>query len=251
MKISVIIPCVDKHVELLKNLLESIKLYTRKPDEVIISVSPKYLKLNLNAIKKELEDKYSFVTCLVQSTITNVAVNRNNCLKIVTGDIIVVNDADDIMHPQKLEIIENIFTKYPDKMLLLHGFIVKVDRDYSLNYCNKIDIDKINIYTNIRSNTNLNRGKFPPVFIEDFDYKKIHPHHPFASTFATFSKKILENIKYDVDESRYNNVHKVTTRTACEDTIIIRDIHDLYKNTIYIDPVLAYYSPSFTPEEKT
>lgn len=171
-------------------------------------------------------------------------------MKIVTGDIIIVNDADDIMHPQKLEIIENIFTKYPDKMLLLHGYIVKVDRDYSLNYCNKIDINKINIYTNIRSNTNANKGTYPPVFIEDFDYKKIQPHQLFTSTFATFSKKILENIKYHVDESRYNNTHNVTTRTACEDTIIVRDIHNLYKNTIYIDPVLAYYSPSFTPEEK-
>ena len=70
MKISVIIPCVDKHIGLLEKLLDSFYLLTRQPDEVIISISPKYLKLDLNNVKLKLEQKYGFLKCIVQKGIT-------------------------------------------------------------------------------------------------------------------------------------------------------------------------------------
>ena len=141
MKISVIIPCVDKHLNLLEKLLESMILYTRHPDEVIVSISPRYLKLDLSNVKLRLENKYSFLKCIVQNCVTTAGMNRNSCLDIVSGDIIVANDADDIMHPQKLEIIEDIFMKYPYTKLIVHNLIKTKKTDYSLKSFQKVDLN--------------------------------------------------------------------------------------------------------------
>ena len=69
MNISICIPCVDKHIPLLCNFLKTITFFTRKPDEIIISLSPKFDKLDLNNIKNTLEKNYLCynLKCLVQN----------------------------------------------------------------------------------------------------------------------------------------------------------------------------------------
>ena len=42
MKICICIPCVDKHIVLLENLLGSFDKFSRQPDEIMVSLSPKF-----------------------------------------------------------------------------------------------------------------------------------------------------------------------------------------------------------------
>ena len=226
MKISVIIPCVDKHLNLLEKLLESMILYTRKPDEVIVSVSPKYLKLNLNDIKKKLEDKYTFLKCIVQKSVTTAGMNRNSCLDIVSGDIIVANDADDIMHPQKLEIIEDIFMKYPDMKLIVHNLINTKKTDYSLKSFQKVDLNQLKFYTDLISGEKI--GLKSNLFEKETG---LVFGHNYACCTPTVTYDVAKSIQYD-------NI------SYGEDAKYVADVNRYYNKTIYLPCKLMIYTQS-------
>lgn len=231
MKISIIIPCVDKHLSLVEKLLETMKLYTRKPEEVIVSVSPKFLNLNLEQEKNRIESKYENVTILVQKTITNTSVNSNKCIEKTTGDIVILCPADDVMHPQKLEIMEKLFTRYRETKLILHRFKIKSERDYSLEDFKHIDIDENKIYTNFTSNSVP--GNYPPVIIKNYDYKKIKPEQPYASGFIAVKKDVFEKIIF-------KNI------STADDSLFITDVHNEYDKTLFFDECLYDYTPSYS-----
>jgi len=50
MKLTICIPCVDKHIPLLIKLLNTIDSFTREPDAIIIGLSPKFY---INDLEKE------------------------------------------------------------------------------------------------------------------------------------------------------------------------------------------------------
>tara|TARA_B100001093_G_scaffold518364_1_gene602914 strand:+ start:1066 stop:1764 length:699 start_codon:yes stop_codon:yes gene_type:complete len=228
MNISICIPCVDKHIPLLCNFLKTITYFTRKPDEIIISLSPKFDKLDLNNIKNTLEKNYLCynLKCLVQNKQTNCATNLNKCFDIVTGDIIIISGADDIIHPQKLEIIEYLFNKYPETTMILHNLINSNNRDYSLKIFDKYDINDLNIYSDLISCKPF--GLLSKKFQLDTN-SEFGPNYVCGA--PTIKKKILNNIKFkDVDYG--------------EDAHFITDIHNYYKSTIYIPFKLMSYTPS-------
>ena len=233
MKLSLCIPCVDKHIPLFEKLITSIQYYTRKPDEIICSISPKFLKLNLSEEKKRLENKYNDLnlTILVRDTKTNCSENLNNCFDHVSGDIILITGADDIIHPQKCEIMEKLFTEYPDTKMILHRFKVCKERIYELKDYKKINIDKNKLYFQFKSNK-IPRN-YPPVYITNYDYNSIAPEQPFASGYVTIVKNVLDRVKF-------KNISKG------EDSLFIKDVHDTFEKTLFIDECMGKYVPSYT-----
>jgi glycosyltransferase involved in cell wall biosynthesis len=114
--IGIAIPCYKGHIHVLPNLLDSIEQQTRKPDMVIIRCSSS----TSEDIPYSLSH-YSFpVRILFHSEKQNAAENRNVAWRQLNTDIITFVDADDIIHPQKLEIIENCFQNHHVK-ILMHG----------------------------------------------------------------------------------------------------------------------------------
>lgn len=136
---SVIVPCHQKHVCHLPELLEQLSLQTVCPDEVVISASGLVVEneLMLNSLEAHA---WPFQLKILRSqAYNNAAKNRNNCLKSVSHDLIICQDADDLPHPQRIEIIKYFFEKY-GIFHLLHSFIdIKLASDYLLKY----DLDKI------------------------------------------------------------------------------------------------------------
>lgn len=116
-RIGVAIPCYKRHIPILKRLLDSIEKQTRKPDMVIVSCSSsKSQDIPYNM------GNYSFpFKIIVHENRLNAAENRNIAGNSLDTDIISFIDADDEMHPQRLEIIETVFTKY-DCELVVHNF---------------------------------------------------------------------------------------------------------------------------------
>lgn len=138
---SVVVPCHQKHIIYLAQLLNSLSLQTVVPDEVIVSVSglTNENELFLNSLE---EKKWPFVLKILKYySFNNASKNRNCCLKHISHDIVICQDADDIPHPQRVEIIKYFFEKY-GIFHLLHSF---VDISLSADYMMKYDLNSIPI----------------------------------------------------------------------------------------------------------
>ena len=137
--IGVAIPCYEGHIELLKTLLDSINIQTINPNIVVVSCSStKELILNKT---------YHFNLKIVTTEhLKNAAENRNIACKYINTDIITFCDADDIMHPQRIEIILNTFNNN-NIDILYHNGIYK--EPYISSPFEKIDSADV-IYNELR-----------------------------------------------------------------------------------------------------
>jgi len=135
--LGVAIPCYHGHINILKNLLDSIEKQTRKPDMVVVSCSS-------SNDTPYTQDQYSFpLKIITNPNKMNTAQNRNIAASILDTDIISFIDADDQMHFQRLEIIEKVFEN--DIVMLIHSFITGFDKP-DIKYDNIVfDINKLGI----------------------------------------------------------------------------------------------------------
>jgi glycosyltransferase involved in cell wall biosynthesis len=116
--IGVAIPCYKFHIPFLKRCLDSIEAQTVKPQEVIVACS-----------SSESSDiphstyNYSFtLRILPRPERRNAAENRNYAASFLTTDIISFFDADDEMHPQRLEAIQRAFQQQSGLDIAIHQF---------------------------------------------------------------------------------------------------------------------------------
>jgi glycosyltransferase involved in cell wall biosynthesis len=126
MKIGVAIPCYKDHLPKLQRCLESIEAQTLKPTAVIVSCSSS----TTDEILAYKFPKYSFqVSIAAHKEEKNAAQNRNIAAKILLEhhavDILSFFDADDEMHPQRLEAIHTAFEENPGCGLVVHSFYMK------------------------------------------------------------------------------------------------------------------------------
>jgi len=113
MRIAVAIPCYKYHIPLLKRCLDSIECQTRKPDEVVVSCSS-------SAASDIPTYVYSFPLRIVtRETRHNAAENRNHAIQFLHAEIVSFFDADDVMHPQRLQAIE----ESAPFDIALHGYV--------------------------------------------------------------------------------------------------------------------------------
>jgi hypothetical protein len=117
MKICLYIPTIPEHIDNIFKIIDNINKQTRLPDEILISIS------NSNLISTEIIDKIdSFKNIKVIKHIISLdAAENRNFYKNVDSDIIIYHDSDDIMHKQRIEVIENIFNNF-DIVNLNHSY---------------------------------------------------------------------------------------------------------------------------------
>ncbi len=112
MTTSVIVPCVARHFFWLSGLLESYQNQTVVPDEVVISLS-EVEKLRPIEISKLENGSWSFkLKILRHNGIIIDGENRTIAMDNSSGAILIFSDADDIPHPQRVEIAKHIFENY-------------------------------------------------------------------------------------------------------------------------------------------
>jgi len=125
---SVIIPCYYKHAQYLENLLHEFSEQTSLPDEVVISISEAH-KLKAGLVNKLENHIWPFELIIMQTDRPKWAgENRNIAAENSSGDILICQDADDLPHPQRIEIIKKIFKT------------LKVD--YLIHYCCRLPFNK-------------------------------------------------------------------------------------------------------------
>jgi glycosyltransferase involved in cell wall biosynthesis len=214
--IGVAIPCYHGHIINLEYLLKSIENQTRKPDMVVVSCSG----VNETDISYK-QEMYSFPFKII----TNInklssAQNRNIASSNLNTDIISFIDADDKMHPQRLEIIEKAFSEN-DIVLFVHKFIYGFehnDTNYDISNIH-FDIGKLGYYPcgAIKHNEILN--------------------HDIANGHCTIHCNVMNTIKFKETSDFYGK----------EDTIFNTDIIKAFpfKNA-YCPFILSNYVPSRT-----
>ena len=127
LSIGVGIPCIPRDFNILHNLLDSISQQTKKPIEVVISLSN--ISENDRLIFKNILAKYKInFRTFISKNKQNASENRNIILDYFHSqtkfEILSFIDSDDEMHSQRLEIISKSFGKYSCDVLL-HGYYTK------------------------------------------------------------------------------------------------------------------------------
>ena len=109
LRIGVCIPCYSRHIPYLRQCLESIQAQTRKPDIVSISIS----SMN-DSIPIDFASYVFPIRLKVSSEKQCAGKNRNIAAELIHDkvDILSFFDADDIMHPKRLELLEKQFMKH-------------------------------------------------------------------------------------------------------------------------------------------
>lgn len=212
MRIGVAIPCYKHHISLLKRCLDSIEAQTRKPYEVVVSCS----SCNPEDIPAY---SYSFpLRILNHRERKNAAENRNLAAREILSscDVISFFDCDDVMHPQRLQCIEEQFTRNPCD-ILLHNFWL--DEECAQPFEN---------YTSFHTELNvLRRAPTGCAIVEGRRHLRIHHSQVSVSAF------VFGRIQFKEDPGNERREDAI----FCGDVLGMPNIQSIYVHT----PLSKYY----------
>ncbi len=121
---SMIVPCHYTHFCYLDELLENISQQTRLPDEVIIALSGTEF-LNPDEVRSAMAQQWPFeLIWLPAQEVISRGGNRNRAAEKASGDILICSDADDLMHPRRIELCMRLLESDPWPEMILHGLIL-------------------------------------------------------------------------------------------------------------------------------
>lgn len=103
--VAVVVPCTAKHVGHVPELLKAYENQTRLPNEVILTLSG-------SPTSPQFQSSRFRVTILHDPRPKNAAENRNRAAPHVTADVVIYQDADDVPHAQRVELIGAAFETF-------------------------------------------------------------------------------------------------------------------------------------------
>eukprot|EP00923_Selenidium_pygospionis_P033981 GHVN01059459.1.p1 GENE.GHVN01059459.1~~GHVN01059459.1.p1 ORF type:complete len:550 (-),score=57.99 GHVN01059459.1:40-1689(-) len=144
--VSLLIPCSEHHFGRLGDLMESIANQSVQPLETIVALSI-----------RDKSDKQLDIHKLAQASIempTSFKVhvrggqhfagsNREFLLKNSRAEVVTFFDCDDMMHPQRIEVIDTVFRNNPDLEATLHGYQFYSRKNWNTTEKNKMLTHKI------------------------------------------------------------------------------------------------------------
>ena len=208
--ITVVIPCHYKHFKHISELLIHYNKQTLLPKEIIIMLCEVNRFHNKNMIDDVQNKKYNFDLKIIK--IKNKSAAGNNRYlgtKEAKGNIVIFQDADDIPHKQRLEIMKYFFDKYPDVLHICHKFTK-----------NKSDIK---YYDNI--------SKIKHRYLESdifLDPRKRKPER-------------ITNGNIGIRKHIYDNLNWYKNRFRAQDIALNSNIYNKYKKTLIImEPLYIY-----------
>ncbi len=121
-KISILIPCHYSHFYLLPELLTAYATQTLLPDEVVISLS-EFDRVSPPDITALETRSWPFEVILLRHPSPYPAAqNRKFAAKASSGDLLLFQDADDLPHPKRVEIVKYIF-EHNQIHHLVHSYV--------------------------------------------------------------------------------------------------------------------------------
>uniref|UniRef100_A0A6C0JZ84 Glycosyltransferase 2-like domain-containing protein n=1 Tax=viral metagenome TaxID=1070528 RepID=A0A6C0JZ84_9ZZZZ len=211
MRIGIAIPCFNKHISQLLTLLKTIEAQTRLPDAVSISCS------STKAIEFPELKGYSFpIQLSLFEGRKNTAENRNLAFKrFADMDAISFFDADDLMHPQRLEFIELALNKGAD--IVLHNYTLNEVKQFELYETANIIYDQL--------------AKAP----SGCAILKIQTDAPIHHSQVTVRRPVLNRVQFNEERSYERREDSI----FCGQVLSLPDIRNAY-----ISEQLSYYKES-------
>jgi glycosyltransferase involved in cell wall biosynthesis len=227
MKIGVAIPAYIGHIDLLFKLLDSIQNQTVIPDKVVVSCSStKKSDFELDCYFEKLQ-RYSFyLEIIITEEKKNAAQNRNIAAsKLSDMDYITFIDADDVMHPQRIEILLKVFQEH-DSDIILHNYFI--DITFEKDTFKKIETSDIIARQN--SLKQCYSGCIAHKYYSDTNGKIHHGH-------VSIKQNIFNYVQFPEEPEFYTKEDCV----FCYRVFSLENIKDSY-----IANELTYYKPSNT-----
>jgi glycosyltransferase involved in cell wall biosynthesis len=211
--VSVCIPAILKDYESgdLERLLASIHGQTKPATEIIVILSGVSVE-QCGTIQTNI------ITTTIQchSVFQRQALSRNECAKLAKGDIISFIDADDLMTPNKLQIMIELQELYQPK-LIVHGWTTLENDTTNLSW----------------QEYPIMHGKQLYQLAQRTRAEHVHLHDSLMHSMATISKHVP--VQYREEEQYFRS----------EDSWFVRDIIQHYgeldDTAIYIQMPLGIY----------
>jgi glycosyltransferase involved in cell wall biosynthesis len=195
LKTSVIIPCVPKHFTHIGPLLQIYAKQTVPPDEIVISLSESD-QIASHFISSLETTSWPFSLKIIKSPAKcSAGKNRNIACSYASGNLLLCQDADDLPHPQRVEIVKWLFENYAiDHLMHLFTFS---ESDFTFLDKGALKIDLCKTYrqmASIRETTNGNVCFTKNVFekVQWIDSFKNGEDKQFnARVYALFPHKVV------------------------------------------------------------
>lgn len=203
MKTSLVIAATDGNFGYLNCILAHYRDGTVKPDQVVLSISNAHL-IDSQRISF-LRDKYSSVfedlKIIEHNKIMIQGPNRDAATMAADNEIIISNDADDIPHPQRVEIIKHFF-EHHDIVHLNHSYQTKENKFFHFVDINSVQVlDTEKTYKHLFPNYNGEPyiGVRPNPHKYGFNSHCYGAYGPWEWIHAgcpTFHKKVFEKLRW-------------------------------------------------------
>jgi glycosyltransferase involved in cell wall biosynthesis len=128
MRTSVIIPCIAKHQHHLPDLVRRLENQTVRPDEIVIAISN--TTDDTMPLLRSIASPIPIALC-VSAKECFAGENRQRGSEFAIHELLIYQDADDLPHPQRIEITKYFFQNY--SVLHLNGLWQKTTRFYQYN----------------------------------------------------------------------------------------------------------------------
>lgn len=184
LRVSVIVPCCSRHVRLLPELLDSLSRQTRKPDEIILAVS---------GITHSALPSLDAAQVICDPVARSSGWNRNRGSEAAVGEVFIYQDADDVPHPQRVQLIAHLFETYEVEHLM-HGYLYRT-------------------------------GDMAPLSIDEAATNSVYSAEPDASTCVT-------NGNVSITRSVFDVVKWPERLGTGEDQEFNREIYRFFKRTV-------------------
>lgn len=182
--IAVGIPCDAAHIPVLQAAVDSIHEQTLKPGQILISISnvDQHIKLASNIPYKIFYNKEKL----------SPGQNRNIIMENNVNDYVIFQDADDLSHPSRIQLVLEAFSITQTSLFLVHSYVLDkpVDHNSSARYMSYKDFKSHNITLDEKN-----------IFI----FNKRHAHHcsgPLGMNCAihngciSIKKELFESIRW-------------------------------------------------------
>jgi glycosyltransferase involved in cell wall biosynthesis len=227
MKIGVAVPAYIGHVGSLFNLLDSIQNQTILPDKVVVSCSSsKDSDFDMDIYYEKIKN-YTFHLQIITSEEKKCAAQNRNIAASSLSDMDYISfiDADDVMHPQRIEILLKVFQE-ENSDIILHNY-----SNYE-NIENKL-IKKIEQNDMVIMSNNLKQCYSGCITHKDYHTMNGKIHHGHVS----IKQCIFNQVQFPEEAEFYTKEDCV----FCYRVFSIPNIKDSY-----IANEITYYKPSNT-----
>lgn len=235
--ISIVIPCYPPHIDHLDNTFQNILNQTVLPDEVIVAISETSGELRdelLDRFSKYFNNKIRFdVVSSIRKQ--NPGTNRNMGVTVAKSEYVMFIDADDDIHPLKIEATQYYLEKFQPN-LLLHSLLLNFDRERylssNINYTEAIIFD----------NKQIHKDTFgdPPKRDRNREIKKRKGGHSIGLASDNIYYKCVTHGYATVKREIFDSFGYTSLRNG-EDGVFVRDVLWNKGGVVYVTvPLLNY-----------